>query len=136
MGFAGLYRGITPSGAGAAVSSRAPDFIEMRDEKSAGTDGGSFTSGDWRTRTLNTEHADTGGHASLSSNQITLAAGTYEVEIICPAVGVDSHQAKLRNISDSTDTLVGSTSYCGSGSTQATHSFGHRAIHDSFSESV
>lgn len=93
------------------------DYIEIRDEKSAGTDGGSFTSGDWRTRDLNTEHADAGGHASVGSNQVTLAAGTYEVDIICPALRVDSHQAKLYNVTDAADALIGTTAYTGNGTT-------------------
>lgn len=97
-------------------------YIEIRDEKAAGTDGGGFTSGAWQTRTLNTEHADAGGHASVGSNQITLAAGTYECEITAPAGVCDNHQAKLYNVTDAADTLIGSSEYAGSGSTQYTKS--------------
>lgn len=97
-------------------------YLEYRDEKAAGTDGGGFTSGAWQTRTLNVEAFDTGGYGSLSSNQITLAAGTYEADIICPALRVDSHQAKLRNVTDSSDTLIGTTAYTGNGNTNMTTS--------------
>src|SRR5690242_14620433 len=41
--------------------------------------GGTFTSGAWRTRTLNEELRNTLG-ASLASNQITLPAGSYYAE--------------------------------------------------------
>ena len=54
-------------------------YIKLSDVKSAGTAGGTFTSGSWQTRTLNTEDSDTGGNCSLSSNQFTLDAGTYEI---------------------------------------------------------
>jgi hypothetical protein len=84
-------------------------YILITDEKAAGTHGGTFTSGAWQTRTLNTEKNDTGNHASISNNQITLAAGTYEVEISCPAKAVLAHQARLFNITDSATTLVGTT---------------------------
>jgi hypothetical protein len=103
-----------------SAAQKAADYIEIRDEKAAGTDGGGFTSAAWQTRTLNTEHSDAGGHASLASNQITLAAGTYLAEIACPAIAVNAHQARLYNITDSATTLVGTSSYCGNGSTQAT----------------
>lgn len=101
---------------------RASDYIEIRDEKAAGTDGGTFTLGAWRTRTLTTEHADVGGHASLSSNQITLAAGTYLAEIHCPARAVAFHQARLYNITDAATTLVGTSQESGTGSGQTAFS--------------
>lgn len=85
------------------------DYVEVRDEKAAGTDGGTFTSGSFATRTLNTEHADAAGICSLAANQITLSAGTYECDIEAPAVGVGNHQAKLRNATDSTDVLIGTS---------------------------
>ncbi len=105
-----------------SAAQRALDYIEIRDEKAAGTDGGGFTSGSFQTRTLNTEASDAGGHASLATNQITLAAGTYECEISCPAGVVGNHQAKLRNVTDSTDVLIGTTEYTGTGNTTYTRS--------------
>lgn len=105
-----------------SAAQRACDYIEIRDEKAAGTDGGGFTSGSFQTRTLNTEASDAGGHATLSSNQITLAAGTYECEIDVPAGVVDNHQAKLRNVTDGSDVLIGTSEYAGSGNTNYTKS--------------
>ncbi len=85
----------------------ATAYLEYRDEKSAGTHAGTFTSGAWQTRTLNVESSDAGGHGSLASNQITLVAGTYEAMIIAPAHATDTHQARLQNITDASTTLVG-----------------------------
>lgn len=52
-------------------------YALYQDQKAAGTEGGTFTSGSWQTRTLNTEVFDPSGIGSLASNQVTLATGTY-----------------------------------------------------------
>lgn len=105
-----------------SAAQKASDYIEIRDEKAAGTDAGGFTSGSWQTRDLNTEHTDAGGHASVAANQITLAAGTYECDIMAPAGVVNNHQAKLYNVTDAADTLIGTSAYTGSGDTTYTSS--------------
>lgn len=85
------------------------DYIHIRDEKAAGTEGGGFTQGAWRTRDLTVELSDTGGDATLASNQITLEAGTYRCLISCPAFNVNQHKARLYNISDASTEIVGTT---------------------------
>lgn len=98
-------------------------YLEYRDEKAAGTAGGTATSGSFQTRTINVEAADAGGHGSVSANQVTLAAGTYECFALVPgAGGVNQFQAKLRNVTDSTDTLIGTSAVAGGGNIMA-HSF-------------
>lgn len=91
------------------------DYICIIDQKTQNTAGGTFTSGAWRTRDLNTEQSDAGGHASVASNQITLAAGTYIVKASCPAVYVDSHQARLYDITNTALLLTGTSDVTGSG---------------------
>lgn len=103
-----------------SAAQKASDYLEYREEQVAGTNGGTFTSGAWQTRTLNTEVSDAGGHGSLSTNQITLAAGTYECEIFAPARAVGFHKARLRNITDGSTTLVGGSFEQGTGSGQTT----------------
>ena len=76
------------------------DYILIRDVKAAGVNGGTFTNGAWRTRDLTEKTSDAEGYASLSANRITLAAGTYEFRISCPAYSVNGHQARLYNITD------------------------------------
>ncbi len=97
--------GKTGNGGGGAVE----DYILIRDEKPSGTDGGTFTQAVWQTRDLNVEVNDDGGHASLSSNQITLAAGTYRVKAHAPAFDVAFHKSKLRNITDAIDIIIGTS---------------------------
>lgn len=86
----------------------APRVAYLKDEKAANTAGGTFTSGAWQTRTLNTETGDT-SFVSLSTNQFTLQAGTYHIDATTPGYRVDRVVGKLRNITDSTDDIVGTT---------------------------
>lgn len=95
-------------------------YVHLQDQKAQNTDGGTFTSGAWRTRDLTTEVEDTHSLASLASNQITLAAGTYRVRIDMPGVQVDGFRARLQNITDSTTVPLKSTNgYSSSAATQA-----------------
>ena len=95
----------------------------VRDEKSNGTAGGTFTSGAWRTRDLNDVTKNTIAGASLASNRITLPAGIYRVIASAPALDVDRHKIKLANITDSSDALIGSSEFARSGSASSTRSF-------------
>jgi hypothetical protein len=56
-------------------------YVRLSDTKSSGTAGTSYTSGAYRTVTINTEEQDADALCSLSSNQITLEAGSYQVSI-------------------------------------------------------
>ena len=77
------------------------------DEKSHDTSGGTFTSGDWRDRDLNTEIADPDGIVSISSNQFTLGAGTYFINWSCPAYRVEEHRSRLYDVTGSAVLAVG-----------------------------
>ena len=91
-------------------------YAILADIKSAGTaGGGTLTSGDWRTRDLNTEISDPDGIVSISSNQFTLQAGTYRILANVPAYQTNRHQAALYNITDTEYTQFGSTEYIGTG---------------------
>lgn len=85
------------------------DYICIQNQQTAGTDAGTWTAGADRTIPLNTEVADTGNHASIAANQITLLAGTYRVFISCPAYAVARFQVWLQNITDGTRPLIGTT---------------------------
>lgn len=86
-------------------------LLHVQDQKSSGTAGGTFTSGAWRTRTLNTVVTNEISGASLSSDQITLPAGTYWIEARAPAYIVNEHKVKVYNVSDSTDILIGTSEH-------------------------
>jgi len=94
-----------------ATPAGAQSFAIFRHETASGVEAGTFTSGAWRTRDLNTTQYNNITSASLSSNQISLPAGTYMVEAIAPANLVSKHQTRLQNITDSTTTIVGQSTY-------------------------
>jgi hypothetical protein len=90
----------------------------VRDEKSSGTHGGSSWTGSWGTRDLNTVLGDStvlvGG--VVTSNQFTLAGGkTYYVQASVPTFRTDSGPARLRNVTDSTTTIIGSNAHSDDG---------------------
>jgi len=87
----------------ATTSLKQPDYVAgttrvaiLNDQKTQNTDGGTFTSGSWQDRTLNTE-TDPQGFVTLDSGNVyfSLAAGTYAIEWTAPAKSVDRHQSKL-----------------------------------------
>jgi len=86
-------------------------YALIADVKSSNADGGSLTSGAWRTRDLNAEISDADSIVSISSNQFTLQAGNYLIKWSAPAYRVSSHQTRLYNITTSANVQHGSCSY-------------------------
>jgi len=102
-------------------------YALIADSKGNTTDGGTFTSGAWRTRDLNQEISDEDNIVSISSNQFTLGAGTYLIKWKCPVLKVDHHVTKLILITGSVSSFTekaGSSSYAGTGSVVQNESFG------------
>ena len=95
-----------------------PPFLHIQDQKPQGTNGGTFTSGAWRTRDLNTVLTNTIPGASLSNNQITLPAGKYYVEASAPSYIVSLVQLQVYDITNTSILLLGSvTRYLWGGGT-------------------
>lgn len=118
---AAAYDDTALSGRVTALES-ARQLLHVRDVKPSGTSGGSFTSGAWRTRDLNTVLTNTIPGAALAGNQITLPAGTYEVEARAPTytsagAAYWETQARLAIVATSTAVAAGSsTTQGGNGS--------------------
>ena len=70
-------------------------------------DFGSYTTGAWRTRDLDTEKTDEDGIVTLSSNQFTLQAGTYLINFGCTMYHINKHAIRLRNVTDGTTAGIG-----------------------------
>lgn len=88
-----------------------PLLLHVRDEKASGTNGGTFTSGAWQKRTLNTVVTNELG-TGLTADEITgLVAGTYEVEALAPAHAVNGHQARLYDVTGAVVLVLGSNEY-------------------------
>jgi len=96
------------SGSGGGLYSA---YLHYYDLKTQNTAGGSSTSGSRQTRTITTEVVDTGGHGTLSSNQITLDQGTYRILIRCPFYRSNGCQIWWYNVTDTADELIGATSH-------------------------
>ena len=73
------------------------NFLHIQDQKPQGTPGGTFTSGAWWTRDLNTILTNTITGASLANNQITLPAGKYYVEASALARNVATNVVRITN---------------------------------------
>ena len=86
-------------------------YWKIVEQQASGTNahsGATFSSGSWTTRFLNTTiGSNTITGSSLSSNRFTLPSGTYRIFATAPAYYVGNHKAKLVNITDSSDTLLG-----------------------------
>lgn len=95
-----------------------PLYAHYQNQQTSGTNGPTYTSGAWRTVTLNTEVYDADAIGSLSSNQVTLAAGSYEVWWTMSATrtsSTSSGRSRLYNASD-TSAVAQGINRCGSGS--------------------
>ena len=91
-------------------------YILIQDQKAQNTAGGTFTSGAWRKRDLNIIVNDDTGAISLVANEIVgLPAGTYRFRISAPGHQVNSHQARLYNVTDSAVIAYGQSCYATSG---------------------
>lgn len=92
-----------------AANAFGDQLLHIQDQKTSGTDGGTFTSGAKRTRDLNTVLINGISGASLSTNQITLPAGTYFVMANAPAYRVDPHKLTIYNVTDAAYELDGTS---------------------------
>jgi hypothetical protein len=90
-------------------------YAHIVDQKSAGTAGGTISTGSFGTRDLNTELSDVDGIVSISSNQFTLQAGRYYIEAEAPAFYCNEHKIILRNVTDSTNDIIGANNYAATG---------------------
>lgn len=86
----------------------------LKDVKSVGTNGGTFTKNAWRTRDLNHLEGIV-DFLTLDNNQFTLTEGKYSITARAPAFDVRNHQTRLFNITDDTE-IIGSCSYSWKGS--------------------
>ena len=91
-------------------------LIHVREEQASGTAGGSSVSGT-QVRVLNTTVFNSISGASLSSNLVTLPAGTYDMEISAPCGGASGQlrKASLFNNTDSTTIGIGTSELVSSG---------------------
>jgi hypothetical protein len=101
-------------------------YLIARDEQASGTAGGTATSGAWRQRNLSVIPVNRITGASLTSNQITLPAGTYRATIRAMfGAQVSVAQCRLYDTTNSAALVLGSNAFSSSnGSYASTYSAG------------
>ena len=91
------------------AATAGPTIAIFNETQANGTDGGTATSGSFIKRTLNTTVTNGITGCSIAASVITLPAGTYTVQAYAPFIQVNGAQLKLRNTTDSTDAIVGTS---------------------------
>jgi len=79
----------------------------FNEQQSSGTNGGTFNSGSYQKRTLNTTVVNTIDGCSLASSVITLPAGTYNVLGQGMGQQVGNHRVRLQNTTAGTTIALG-----------------------------
>ena len=103
--------------------------VIIEDQKPSGTKGGTFSSGAWITRDLNTLVYNHDSLASLSNNRFTLPAGTYCIDWDAPAYQVSVHKTLLYNYTKSSIVAYGTSERSSASTVSAqTRSFGTSII--------
>jgi len=113
---------VTETKLSALANPFASQLLHVRDEKAIDSNGGNPTAG-INTRDLNTIKTNEITGASVSSNEITLPAGTYYLDASSPAYKATRHHAYLYNTTDSATTITGTAEYNHSSYSVLTRSF-------------
>ena len=90
-------------------------YAVVGDQKGATTDGGTFSSGAFRVRDLNTEFTDPHGIVSVSSNRFHLGAGSYMIVAAAPCYNTYRHVAMVWDVTGSSNAIQGQTSFNANG---------------------
>ena len=100
------------------IGAKVPvSYALIVDKKDADTDGGTFSSGAWRTRDLNTilVNEDSICAGTSGNDSFTLIAGTYLIKWSAPAYEVQHHTTKLHDQTADTVIAKGTAAYDQSG---------------------
>jgi hypothetical protein len=88
-------------------------FNIYSDSKASGTDGGGITAATDTTRALQTAVAAGISGVTLASNQITVPAGTYEIDAWTTTSDCQNSKSWLHNVTDAAVAVDGSGSFTG-----------------------
>ena len=102
--------GLTKTGGFGKFASYAL-LAKVHDSGTSTTYFGAYTTGDWRTRDIDTEISDEDNIVTISSNQFTLQAGNYLIHFGCSMYHCGNHAIRLHNMTDDTTAGVGNPNY-------------------------
>ncbi|MGD0826571.1 MAG: hypothetical protein ABSA09_00585 [Desulfobaccales bacterium] len=107
------------------LPSTSMPIAQLSDTKASGIAGGTFTSGSWQNRTINTIMYDPSGIVTLIGDNVSwsLPAGTYRFQISAPAYAVNGHQIQLYNVTTSSISLLGTSEFDVYSTAEQTRSF-------------
>ena len=97
------------------LQANSPKIAIFQDQKTSGTAGGNATSGSFLKRTLNTTVVNNITGCSISSDVITLTAGSYLVMANAPFYRVNNCQIRLQNTTAGTTLILGGSNYTDDG---------------------
>ena len=100
--------GVIAAAGGGAFES---NLLHITHEAADGTNGGTATSGSWQTGTINTVKTNEIASATLSSDVISLPAGTYYAQCNSFWTNVGQSQTRLRDTTNSVTLIVGTNNY-------------------------
>ena len=100
---------------GSAWVSAGTQIAIFNETQASGTNAGTFTSGSYVKRVLNTTVINQITSCTLTSSVISLPAGSYLVNAVAPGYKTNQHKIKLRNTTDATDIQIGSSEQSDSG---------------------
>ena len=101
---------ISKVGTTQAIGVALPETAYVSERQPSGTDAGTFTAGFFQTRVINTLSPGA-SFIRISLNQLIIEKGTYHIKALIPGYACNQHVAKLRNITDGTDAILGQNSY-------------------------
>ena len=84
------------------------DVAIFNEQQASGTQGGTFNSGSYLKRTLNTTIVNNIAGCSIAASVITLPAGTFRVLAKAPCHRVSENKARLQNTTAGTTLVLGS----------------------------
>ena len=99
------------------------DIAIFNEQQASNTNGGTFTSGSYLKRTLNTTVVNNITGCSIASSVVTLPAGTYNIVGTAPAYKTNAHRLRLRNTTASTTIALGVNAFNGSGGYATTYAY-------------
>jgi hypothetical protein len=96
------------------------DIAIFNETQANNTSGGTFTSGSYTKRVLNTTVVNNITGCSIASSVITLPAGTFAVRASAPAFAVIAHKARIQNTTAGTTLALGQNQYANASATAQT----------------
>lgn len=119
-----LFPSFAPLNSSSSGGTTTLEYAKLSDTKPSGTPGGSFTANVEITRNLNTVDV-LQPWVSLANNEFTLQPGKYSFSALLPNYYGNFHKNWLKNITNNSIAIVGTSNYAASTSGDQCQVFGY-----------